>query len=142
MSYSEYGLCEAVRMLESARVSPDRFEAAVTCVLDSIPGWWARRTRAGPDRGVDVVFGAPGCRIAVQVKRYTTGRRVSAAEVREHAGVRESLDCDGAMLVTAGEYSTPAIQAASRLNIALLSSQSLATWAHERTPPLADSSTE
>lgn len=83
--------------------------------LWSDEGFETDLTAAGSDGGVDVIATNGEEDLLIQAKRYES-RRVSAAEIRELAGLMPQYEFDRALLVTSSGATTPAEEEAARVD--------------------------
>ena len=105
----------AHRTLEGLRaLEPAAFEAEVARWLRR-DGWSVEPRGGTGDGGIDIVARRRGEVLAVQCKRYAESAAVAAAQVRDLYGAAIAEGATGAVLVTTGRVSGPAVAWAESL---------------------------
>jgi len=115
-----------------SRVDPTRFESLVAGYFRS-QGWSVEHAGAGHtgrsyDGGIDLKLRRAGEYVLVQCKRWTA-MQVPHNVVHELIGVMATERATGAMVVTCGEYTHAALEAASREpRLRLVDGAEVRTW--------------
>lgn len=78
-------------------------------------GYETSLTAGGSDGGVDIIATDGNEDLLIQAKRYD-GRRVSATEIRELAGLFPQFEFDRALMVTSSDATEPAQEEAARID--------------------------
>ncbi|MGE3076926.1 MAG: restriction endonuclease [Dehalococcoidia bacterium] len=111
------------------KLPPHEFEKEVGRWLRR-DGWRVEHCGGTGDAGIDLVARRQGESVAVQCKRYAEHAAVSAAQVRELYGSAMAISATGAVLVTTGRVSAPAVAWAEalppELPVALLDAEAIA----------------
>ncbi|MGE0598235.1 MAG: restriction endonuclease [Dehalococcoidia bacterium] len=111
------------------KLPPHEFEQEVGRWLRR-DGWRVEHRGGTGDAGIDLVARRQGESVAVQCKRYAETAAVSAAQVRELYGSAMAISATGAVLVTTGRISAPAVAWAEalppELPLALLDAEAIA----------------
>jgi hypothetical protein len=97
-------------LLDPLLLSPGEFEDFVGDLLESTGQWSdVRRVGGAGDRGADLLardrFGRP---FIVQCKRYHTGHKVNAGEIRDFLGARDIYGADEGLFVTTSTFTEAA----------------------------------
>jgi restriction system protein len=93
---------------------PEDFESEVARWLRR-DGWNVEHRGGAGDGGIDLLARKRKETLAVQCKRYAESAAVSAAQVRDLYGAAVALGATGALLVTTGRVSGPALAWAEAL---------------------------
>ncbi|MAX91102.1 MAG: hypothetical protein CMK99_10210 [Pseudomonas sp.] len=89
-------------------------------------GWDAKVTSGSGDHGADVIAEHDGSRVAVQCKFYRS--TVGNKSVQEAFSAMSFYDCDHACVITNSTFTPAARKAASKLGVALLHHDDLASY--------------
>lgn len=96
-------------------MGPERFARFVADVWSRVLGWETRVVGHPGERGVDILAEGGDDRQLVQAKRYGPGTTIDAPEVKQYASLRlEAEGVDRVAVVTTGEFSAAAREAAGR----------------------------
>lgn len=112
-------------------LSPDQFEVLCKVVLaDSLQTTTLSVTPSSHDGGIDIEgrlsYDWVPADFGVQVKRYAPGNRVSSDRVHRLAGALADNNYHLGTLVTTSSYTDPAVDAAERLPVKLVTGDDLA----------------
>lgn len=87
-------------------------------------GWTTSVTQGSNDKGVDVIAerNEPFAqKLAIQAKRYDPSSTVGSPEVQQYASLRQQIsNVDAVVVVTTGNFTSSAEEAASSLNVKLV----------------------
>lgn len=100
-------------------MTPAEYESQIAAHFDAL-GYRTRQTAMSGDYGVDVFAENSDQRLAIQVKKYGTARRVNRQMVMELHGAKDYFDCDRAVIATDGELLPDAREVAEKLGIQVL----------------------
>ena len=98
-------------IVDPLSLDPDGFEDLCVELLRKLGYRDVRRVGGPGDRGVDIIcWGRDGEKIAVQCKRYSPDRKVSAREVREFIGTLILYAYNGGIIITTSSLSEEALE--------------------------------
>lgn len=102
----------------------DEFEQLVADLYER-RGYEVSLTPPGPDDGLDVIARKTSDSVGIQAKRYQEGNNVTARTIRATHGAISQRDLSRAAVATTSQFSAKAEQAASELNMELMTGQDI-----------------
>jgi restriction system protein len=113
-----------VTVQEIQSIDPYEFEKLVAELWET-KGYDTTVRNKTSDKGIYIDAERGGISEKVQVKRYGQNNKIGSGEVREYATIYQQTNTNNVALVTSGEFTDPARELATDLNVNLCSGKEL-----------------
>ena len=91
----------------------------------SASGYDTQVTPAGADRGIDVIATKDNERVLIQAKRYASGNKVGAPDIREYSALYQQEGATDVIVATTSEFTSNALELAPQIGVTPVNGQKL-----------------
>lgn len=113
-----------VSLQELQQMDNEDFEHFVAEIWSAM-GYDTQVTQGGSDRGIDVVATTDEERVMIQAKRYSSGNKVGAPDIREYSALYQQEGATDVVVVTTSEFSSDALELAPEIGVTVVDGEGL-----------------